>query len=170
MRRAAKFDITLRLLPNITVIVAVLGFAFSVWQYKEQLQRDRADSQDRNLKQMQAEQREFLKPLLEKQQSLFFEASSAAATIASTKDGEERRKATDTFWKLYWGPLVIVESKEVSGAMKTFGECLSDKPKCGDAEIKNLSLALASKLEQSMLETWNKNPENFAVGQFKYGK
>jgi hypothetical protein len=53
--------------------------------------------------------------------------------------------------------------------MKQFGECLNDKSKCTDAEMKNLSLALASTLEESMLETWN-NPENFAVGQFRYGK
>jgi hypothetical protein len=177
--RLRRFDLLLRLLPTLTILVTVLGFVFSVWQYRVQQVRNREaaklqadkDSQERaELARREAEnaQRAFMKPLLEKQQQLYFEASAAAATIATSADPSERRKAEAQFWVLYWGPLVMVESQDVSGAMKKFGRCVSREERCSSEEIKRRSLALASTLEGSMLKTWNANPESFRTGQFDY--
>jgi hypothetical protein len=109
-----------------------------------------------------------MKPLLEKQQELYFEAATAAATIASTRDAAERRKAEAKFWILYRGPLVMVESTDVSGAMKRFGRCLTGEDKCNDGKLNDRALALASTLETSMLKTWNAKPDEFIKGQFVY--
>jgi hypothetical protein len=162
----------------VTVLVAVLGFVFTVWQYRSEQQkkraaidaqsaRDKAERDERARRDSDSAQREFMKPLIEKQQALYFEASNAAATIASSSDDRERSKARDTFWRLYWGPLVMVESTQVSRAMKSFGSCLG-RVQCKADEIKNRSLALASALEASMLKTWNAKPEEFTNNQFIY--
>jgi hypothetical protein len=68
--------------------------------------------------------REAQKPFWEKQLQTCFEASTAAATIATSRDKEAVSKAVDDFWRLYWGPLAIVEAREVAGAMVAFGTCL----------------------------------------------
>ena len=129
---------------------------------------DARERTERARKETETAEREFMKPLLEKQQELDFEAAAAAATIASTNDVAERRRAEGRFWVLFWGPLVMVESTEVSGAMKRFGACLSQPDACSHQEIKDRSLALASTLETSLLNTWNARPEDFIKGQFVY--
>jgi|SRR5882672_1752572 len=162
-----RLNLVLQVLPTVTVLLAVIGFVFTVWQYRSEQQERRAATVLQSTKDSESAQREFMKPLIEKQQALYFEAASAAATIASTSDVKERKKATDTFWRLYWGPLVMVESMEVSGEMKEFGHCLDGSQRCAAAE-KTLSLALASALETSMLKTWNEKPEEFTNNQFIY--
>jgi hypothetical protein len=174
-----RFDLAIKLLPSLTVIVTVLAFGFSVWQYRmdqqarrvtaeHQLAEESAERAEAAQHELETEQRQFMKPLLEKQQTLYFEASSAASIIASSSDRGERIQAVNTFWKLYWGPLVMVESTDVSGAMKSFGHCLTEEDHCNSDELKHRSLALASALEDSMLKTWKANPGDFTNQQFVY--
>lgn len=177
--RRRTVDSLVRLTPLLTVLVAVFGLAFTVYQYRaeqeearrrqtEQFDKESAEREERSRREAETAQREFMKPLLERQHDLYFQASSAAATIASSKDQAERRKAIDTFWKLYWGPLVFVESKDVSDAMNRFGDCLSGVVDCDDAKLKDHSLKLATTMEESILKTWKLNPMEFALDQFKY--
>jgi hypothetical protein len=177
--RAERWDLAIKLLPALTVLVTVLGFLFSISQFRSeqrekraafdtQSTKERIERDDRNRVQIDAAQREFMKPLIEKQQTLYFEAASSAAAIASSSDARERSKAVDNFWRLYFGPLVMVESKTVSGAMSDFGNCLSKIEPCNSENMKNRSLALASALEESLLKTWNARPEEFSNNQFKY--
>jgi len=167
-RCTQRIELLLRLLPSITIMVTVLGFGFSVWQYYSEQAKAREAAVEQAKLDAEASQREFMKPLLNKQQELYFEAASAAATIASSSDATLRKQAEDTFWRLYWGPLVMVESTEVSGAMKKFGRCLSGKDMCSASELQDRSLTLASSLEASILKTWNAKPDDFAEGQFFY--
>ncbi len=167
-RRVRRFDLLLRLLPSLTIMVTVLGFGFSVWQYTSEQAKDRAAAERQAIREAEASQREFMKPLLNKQQELYFEAATAAAVIASSPDAGERAQAERKFWTLYWGPLVMVESTDVSGAMKAFGRCISGEDKCSGSDTQNRSLALASTLEASILKTWNARPEDFIKGQFVY--
>ena len=167
-RRIQRFELVLQLMPSLTIIVTVLGFAFTVWQYTNEQAANRAAAERQAVRDAEASQREFMKPLLDKQQQLYFDAATAAATIASSSSTADRQRAEDRFWTLYWGPLVMVESTEVSGAMKAFGRCLSGEEKCGDLEVRNRSLMLASALETSILKTWNARPDEFIKGQFIY--
>ncbi|MFY9608628.1 MAG: hypothetical protein WAU45_08460 [Blastocatellia bacterium] len=165
--------------PLISVLVTVAGFGFGIYQYRAQQIQNR-QSQERLAKQdsearaaqsvrdKENAQREFMKPLLEKQLALYFEASSAAATVARTTDQAERKKAIDTFWRLYSGPLVIVESMEVSKAMKRFSRCLDGTENCDQAEMNDRALALATAFQTSMLKSWNMKPEDFASDKFQY--
>src|SRR5437016_10086000 len=144
----------------ITALVAVAGFLFGVYQYQKQQGLNRMSATE-------SRDREFLRPLWEKQVALYFDASEAAATIATTSDPEERRKAEARFWTLYWGPLVMVESPEVSGAMKKFGNCLRGE---GDGDLRDLSLSLASAFQSSLTEGANLRLVEFSKGKIDYRK
>src|SRR5687767_8028872 len=109
--RSQILDSLVRLTPLISVLIAVFGVTLSIYQYNAEQGKNRIAREEQSKKEASAAQREFMKPLLERQQQLYFEASSAAATIASSSNPDERRKAEDAFWKLYWGPLIFVESK-----------------------------------------------------------
>jgi hypothetical protein len=167
-KRIRRYELMLQLMPSLTIIVTVLGFAFSVWQYTTEQEKSRQAEERQAIRDAEASQREFMKPLLDKQQQLYFEAATAASTFATSSDPKQRHEAQDKFWALYWGPLVMVESTEVSDAMMAFGRCVSGEEKCAESEVRNRSLKLASTLEQSILKTWNTRPEEFIKGQFVY--
>ena len=62
----------------------------------------------------------------------------------------------------------MVESKDVSGAMVIFGNCLDKTESCDEVEIGARSHALASRMQESILKSWNTSPENFAADKFIY--
>lgn len=80
------------------------------------------------------------------------QATGDAGTIASSKDKSKHRLAEDDFWRLYLGPLRIVEDLEVARAMHAFGDCLDDlegkndlryRVACDGAPLSQLATALA---------------------------
>jgi hypothetical protein len=166
-------------LPLITVLVTIAGFGFGVYQYRAQQeanrvaqeQQSRKDREARELqskKETEAAQREFMKPLLQNQLSLYLQATTAAATIATSTDPIDRKKAINDFWRLYEGPLIMVETKEVSGAMVRFGDCLRYPEDCDEDELSTRARAIGSRMQESLLKSWNTNPENFAADKFSY--
>ena len=58
-------------------------------------------------------------PFLERQSSVCFQASEAAARLATTDQAEQWQKSWDDFWMLYWGPLAAVENVESNTPSKT---------------------------------------------------
>lgn len=155
-------------LPFISILLAVAGFGFGVYQYRNQEEQNRSQGKLNYEAQINNERRDFMKPLLEKQLALYLEASEAASTIATTTDVNERKKALNNFWRLYYGPLVMVENTEVSGAMKTLGDCVPPRGNCDKGELSNLSLKLATKLQTALLSSWNRKPENYTADKFQY--
>jgi hypothetical protein len=113
---------------------------------------------------------ELRKPLWEKQLAIYFEASAAAATISRTQDPVIRRKAEETFWQLYQGPLAIIETKEVSGAMAKFGDCLDGTEKCSDNVLGARSLELASAIQESLSKSWNVTVGDLPKDKYDYRK
>src|SRR5208283_6088521 len=82
------------------------------------------------------------KPLSEKRLELYAAVTSAAATIATSKNQAELTKAEEQFWNLYWGPLILVQDAPVEDSMQQFGDCLRDSKKC-DVPLAELSRRLA---------------------------
>jgi hypothetical protein len=165
--------------PMITVLITIAGFVFGVYQYRaqqqanrdaqaEQSRKDREARDAQSRKDTEAAQREFMKPLLQNQLTLYLQASAAAATISHSTDPIERGKAINEFWRLYDGPLIVVESKDVSGAMISFSSCINGTEQCDTGEMSQRSRALASRIQESILRSWNTNPENFAADKFTY--
>jgi hypothetical protein len=116
-------------------LLAVIGAAVGLYQYVDSAQR------------------ESRKPYWERQVSLYFDATSAAATLATSDDESQRKQAAADFWKLYWGPLALVEDREVEAAMVGLGRCLQKE--CPKAALQDLSLALAHTCRQSLQASWN---------------
>ena len=177
LKRGHKL-VLLPYLPLITVLITMAGFGFGIYQYRAQQKANReaqADQSKRDFEAREAQskrnmeeaQRDFMKPLLQNQLTLYLQASSAAATISHSTDPDERKKAVNEFWRLYDGPLIAVESKEVSGAMARFGSCLTGE-NCDSDELSQRSRALGSRIQESLLKSWNTNPENFATDKFHY--
>lgn len=179
MKQGKGLGVFIPYLPLITVLVTIAGFGFGIYQYRaqqqanretqiEQSRKDREAREIQSRKDTEAAQREFMKPLLQNQLSLYLQATAAAATISTSTDPVERNKAMNDFWRLYEGPLIMVESKEVSGAMVAFGDCLDEPGSCDKKETSKRAHAIASRMQESLLRSWNTNPENFAADKFTY--
>jgi hypothetical protein len=153
-------------IPVITALIAVAGFWFGVYQFYRQ-ERTAADKFKTELtselrRANETKELELRKPFWEKQLQLYFSASEAAATIATSKKKEARAAAEAQFWMLYWGPLAIVEDAGmtesgdavVEQAMVNFGNCLSEAEKCNASELNQRSLLLAHKCRESVGKSW----------------
>jgi hypothetical protein len=87
----------------------------------------------------------FRRPFWEKQISLYVEATSATAILATTNSESEWNAALKEFWRLYYGPLVIVESDAVAHEMIAFGKVIEGLvfETRSSSNLKNPSLELA---------------------------
>jgi len=128
-------------LKTIGVLIAAAGFVWGVYQY--------FDKRDREIDNARVEA---TRPFLERQLTLYTEASQVAAVLATSDDASERAKAEERFWQLYWGELALVEDPRVEAAMVRFGQALKTG---GDkAPLQALSLALARACRDSLADSW----------------
>lgn len=146
---------------GVTTLIAVAAFLLG---YMSEQKKNRQAAERQTKAEVEARDREFMKPLWERQLVLYFEASQAAATIATTTDVKEREQATNKFWMLYEGPLIVVETPSVSGAMKAFGECL--KQPCPN--LRDLSRKLSSAIQHGIQEGAEARLSEFSKGKFDY--
>jgi hypothetical protein len=65
----------------------------------------------------------------------------------------ERDKAEQEFWALYWGPLSIVEDKNVEASMVRLGRCIQGST-C-EKSIEQLALDLDYACRLSVSESWD---------------
>ena len=145
------------LFAGVTALALVAGGIYTLVQYFNTREADQRNfTLQLNLAQLQASnaKMEAKKPFFAKQLELCEQASSAAAILVSPKnrDTAERKKANGEFWRLYWGPLAIVEDRAVETAMVRFGHCLEGE--CADQSIENLSLDLAHRCRDLISESW----------------
>jgi hypothetical protein len=150
--KAEKF---MRFLPLATVLIAVGGFWFTVYQYNTQ-QADAAKKQSEAAAKLAADrEQDLLRPFLQKRLELYFTASESAATIALSKDQAERDKAELKFKQLYAGSLIIVEDAEVEKAMIAFHQCLTGQEQCDENELQRRSQAIGSRARDSIGKSYN---------------
>lgn len=152
-----------RYLPLLTTLIAVAGFLFGIYQFKnQQAERLRAE-QLQYQKENEDKEREFKKALWEKQLTYYLEAAQAAATLASvSSDDKESRaewvKARVRFWQLYYGELAVIEDRNVSAALKAYGLCLREyeflDKKCGQNRLKERARALAQECRSAVAKSW----------------
>lgn len=157
-----------RLSPLLATLLAVVGFLFGVWQYVDQQEAGRKAGQLQEQRELEARDRDFMKPLWEKELELYFRAANVVATIATTRDSSKRGAAEAEFWRLYQGPLVVVENKALSGAMVHFGNCLNGTEKCTSDELVSRSRALASTIQGTIEESARLRLSEFSKNKFQY--
>jgi hypothetical protein len=151
------YHIVSQMVPIITALVAVGGFLWGVLQYRDQQMKNRETSE-----------REFMKPWLESQREIYFQALSAATAVANSDEPKKRKQATEEFWRLYQGKMIMVETKKVSGAMVHFGHCLDSTDTCDRSEMNTRSRALATAMAESMAATAKMTFKEFVANQFRY--
>jgi hypothetical protein len=121
----------------LTLLTAVIG----IWQFTaEQRQANR-------------------QPFLQKQLELSFQAAETAAKLATETDPAEWEKARTTFWRLYWGPLSIVEDRAVESAMVNLGKLIPpqpvEAPQLPMSSLQVPSYNLAHAVRDLVLDSWN---------------
>ena len=109
----------------------------------------------------------FRKPYWEKLLALYVDACSTTATLARTDNESDWNDARNNFWRLYLGPLCLVEDLQVEAAMVDFRKTLeettfSDRdPKILDF----LALRLAYACRDSLRTDWKVPLEQLAGQQ-----
>src|SRR4051812_36823317 len=97
-------------------------------------------------------------PFLKNQLELAFEASNAASRLATETDPVKWEEARKTFWRLYWGPLGIVEDRRVEAAMVKLGNVVpktaAEVPPLPMRQLEGDSLDLAHAARDLILESW----------------
>lgn len=124
----------------LTLIAIACGGIYALWQYGDVVEK------------------EFRKPFWEKQLHYYFKASDSASVLATSCNEAELEVAKAEFYKLFYGPLAIVEDDRVERAMVSFHNELSSSKEnipCGSSKLKTLSLELAWTLRQSIGYTWH---------------
>ena len=109
--------------------------------------------------QAETRQLEARKPFLERQLTLYTEATQVAASLATSSNPDDLEQKRQRFWELYWGELALVENggvgaKEggVEAAMVVFGQCLDRG--CPQSELQPLALRLAHACRDSLAASW----------------
>lgn len=123
------------------LVAAILALAGVVWKsWMEQKQANR-------------------RPFLERQLALCFEAIDACSKLATETDITEWSKARSTFWRLYWGPLCVVEDRAVADAMYDVGKFVPrpgvEPSSLPMTEIERPSIALAHVARALVLKSWD---------------
>jgi hypothetical protein len=183
-RKGGWADQLVKLTPLLSVLILAGGFVMSTVQFTKQIEKEReqrkeAESQRAQAAKREAEarkaeqeresklrERELFRPLWEQQIRLLFEASETASTLATSSNPAKLAEARERFWILYEGPLCIIESQGVSGAMVALGKCL-DENKCGDG-MRALSKNLATAVQDALVESWKLGLADFKDGKFQY--
>jgi hypothetical protein len=177
--RRDRWHLLQQLSPLLGGLLALAGFLFGVVQYVEQQQRNRAEAMARADEQIQAmafeaerqaeaRDQEFMKPLWEREIATYFRAAEVVATLAAETDPSALRAAEEEFWVLYLGPLVVIETQALSGAMKSFGECLNGTDACSRAQRANRALAVSSAIQGAIEEHAALRLSEFSQGKYQY--
>jgi hypothetical protein len=144
--------------PLLSAGIAVLGVWFSLFQFQAQqaaaAQRIETERAQREADAKRVRELELQNPFWQKRVQLYFDATEAVGIIASRAAGTERAKAEAAFWRLYLGPLAVVEDDQVESAMVEMGHCLNKTEDCDQATLSKRALALAHSCRQSIGDTW----------------
>jgi hypothetical protein len=172
-RRSTWDERLVKLTPLLSVMIAALTVGITVWQYQGQAARQGELTRREGERQTELSRRDEMKPLLDRQTEFYMEASRIVARLSHV--APSRRSADDVrrFWELYDGPLIIVESHGVSGAMVRFGECLAEqpgRPPCSENELKLRSRELSTAMLKSIGEDSKLTPSEFARSRFHYAR
>jgi len=140
------------LLKMISPLLAIAAFVWGIYTYRDtslrQLRREENEAQ----RIADTRRIEATRPYLDRQLTLYTEATKTAATIATSDDEEATAKATKRFWQLYWGELTLIEHRDVESAMVVFKRAL--EAGAGRDELAPLALKLAEACRDELAASW----------------
>jgi len=131
----------------ISPLLAVLAFGWAIFTYGDTSRRELENRKAETQRTTETRRIEATRPYLERQLTLYTEATRSTATIATSSDPAEVGKATQRFWQLYWGELALVERADVEQAMVAFGQALTANGRQEELRLPALNLAHACRDE-----------------------
>jgi len=147
--RSNNVETVLKLLSP---LLAIAAFAWGIYTYRDtsgqQLKRQRDEAE----RTAETRRIEATRPYLDKQLTLYTEATKVTASLATTTDEKERAKLKKRFMELYWGELGLVEHGGVASAMANFRLGLDRN--AAPAELGTLALALAHACRDELAASW----------------
>ena len=144
-----NFEQTFKILG---LLGAIGSFAWGVFVWRDKSEQELRAAKLEHDRAAETRRVEATKPFLERQLSLYKEATQVAAVMATSDDREELKKATARFWRLYWGELALVEDRHVELAMKAIGDALNSHE--DKKQMEQLSLKLAHACRASLDRSW----------------
>ncbi|MEQ8655604.1 MAG: hypothetical protein RIC87_24345 [Kiloniellales bacterium] len=123
-------------------VLTILTLSIGAWQFT--LQQEQANRS----------------PFLKEQLAVSFAAVDAVAILATETDPAAWETARKTFWRLYWGPLSVVENREVEAQMVALGKMIPPPQEAVLAaelpmdELRVPSLRLAQAVRELLLKSW----------------
>jgi len=158
--RYQRWDLTLK---AVALLFIAIGGIWALVSYQLNSKKELRSYQ-------KTSEKEFRRPLWDKQLSLYFDAVDSASRIAYLPDGKDREASIRQFWNLYFGPLAVVEDDQVlCTAIVEFGDCLQ-KPGEGDVreacdarKLQHRALLLANAARMSIGSDWDRKLDNLQV-------
>lgn len=131
-------DITQTEINTVTMIVGIVTAIVAIVQYGH------------------TKRSEFRKRFWEEQLEIYKRTCVAAAGIATASSIALVKRECEEFWRLYWGELSILESKDVKDAMVNFGNQLHlvEAEQAHPKSLEGLSYQLARACRISLERTW----------------
>ena len=147
--RQDRFETLLKLLSP---LLAVAVFFWGIYTYRDTARQNFEKEQAADKRTADTKRIEATRPYLDKQLALYTEATKVTATIATSHDQEEIKRATKRFRELYWGELALVERDNVALAMVAFREALDADSK--QEALARLALNLAHACRDELALSW----------------
>ena len=141
----------------ITVVVTIIHFNKSQAEQfravEKQIESQREESKEININ-------NFQNAFWQKQLELYIEVSTIAAELTQFElDSKEYSLARKGFFKLFWGPMSIVEDSQVKKAMEGYSSQLSiyenTRSKVDLDMLKQKSFQLARTCRESSIKRWD---------------
>ena len=136
MEKKDKIDIVLK---TVAVAGAIVSFFYGLYNYNK-INKD-----------------ESAKAFWNQQFPIYKDLCISTATIATSKDSLLVRKATDDFWRMYYGEARMVVDWEVHKKMSSYASILKDFERGFNSseELTLSSYELATQCRKSLSESWN---------------
>jgi len=165
---AAFWDIIVKALGGILALAGAAITAFKYLDEKSQANKTARAANEAANRANETARMEARKPFDQQRQAIYLDLLSTTATIGNTRyDTYERKKATDHFWFIYWGPLPLVADHAVGEAVNRFSELL-DKPD-DEVPLRNASMGIAQSCRTSLgyISPDGISPASFALPRLR---
>jgi hypothetical protein len=131
---------------------AIASFVWGVWVWKDHADKERNQARIEAARYAETRRVEAAKPFLDKQLTLFTEATQVASHIANAPSRAAAAGKIERFWQLYWGELALVERGNVAKAMIAFGDGLNSRQP--SSVLRGLALDLAHACRDELALSW----------------
>ena len=139
-------------LKIVSPLLAIAAFFWGIYTYRDAERQQLEQVSIEAARIAETRRIEATRPFLDKQLSLYTEATRVTAIIATSTISSEVEAATLRFYELYWGELALVERGKVVQAMIKFREALDDNQT--QDKLVRLSLDLAHACREELAISW----------------